>query len=38
MNGRISHERDEAAGWTHFRVHLPLAQENTAPLRRKELA
>ncbi len=24
MNGRISHERDEAAGWTHFRVHLPV--------------
>jgi two-component system, NtrC family, nitrogen regulation sensor histidine kinase GlnL len=27
MNGRISHERDEAHGWTHFRVHLPLAVE-----------
>ncbi|HEY0958850.1 MAG TPA: ATP-binding protein, partial [Novosphingobium sp.] len=27
MNGRISHERDEAKGWTHFRVHLPLASE-----------
>lgn len=27
MNGRISHERDESAGWTHFRVHLPLARE-----------
>jgi two-component system nitrogen regulation sensor histidine kinase GlnL len=27
MNGRISHERDEANGWTHFRVHLPLAME-----------
>lgn len=25
MNGRITHERDEAAGWTHFRLHLPLA-------------
>jgi two-component system, NtrC family, nitrogen regulation sensor histidine kinase GlnL len=25
MNGRIGHERDDAAGWTHFRVHLPLA-------------
>jgi two-component system nitrogen regulation sensor histidine kinase GlnL len=25
MNGRISHDRDEAGGWTHFRVHLPLA-------------
>ena len=27
MNGRISHERDESGGWTHFRVHLPLAGE-----------
>lgn len=25
MNGRINHDRDEAGGWTHFRVHLPLA-------------
>ncbi|WP_260922106.1 two-component system sensor histidine kinase NtrB [Novosphingobium sp. 9] len=25
MNGRISHERDEDRGLTHFRVHLPLA-------------
>lgn len=27
MNGRITHERDETGGWTHFRIHLPLAQE-----------
>jgi two-component system nitrogen regulation sensor histidine kinase GlnL len=27
MNGRISHERDEAAGLTHFRVHLPMARQ-----------
>ncbi len=27
MNGRISHDRDEAAGLTHFRLHLPLASE-----------
>jgi Signal transduction histidine kinase, nitrogen specific len=27
MNGRITHERDDAGGWTHFRIHLPLAQE-----------
>ncbi|MFM5923136.1 MAG: two-component system sensor histidine kinase NtrB [Novosphingobium sp.] len=27
MSGRINHERDEAGGWTHFRVHLPVAQE-----------
>ena len=26
MDGRIAHERDEAHGWTHFRVHLPLAK------------
>lgn len=27
MNGRIGHDRDEAGGWTHFRVHLPMAVE-----------
>ena len=27
MNGRVSHERDEQQGWTHFRVHLPMATE-----------
>jgi len=27
MNGRISHERDEANGWTHFRLHLPMSTE-----------
>jgi two-component system nitrogen regulation sensor histidine kinase GlnL len=26
MNGRISHDRDEVGGWTHFRVHLPVAK------------
>ena len=26
MDGRISHERDDATGWTHFRVHLPMAK------------
>jgi two-component system nitrogen regulation sensor histidine kinase GlnL len=25
MKGRISHERDEVSGLTHFRVHLPMA-------------
>ena len=30
MNGRISHERDEAAGLTHFRVHLPMVRQETA--------
>jgi two-component system, NtrC family, nitrogen regulation sensor histidine kinase GlnL len=27
MNGRISVERDETSGWTHFRLHMPLAVE-----------
>jgi len=31
MNGRITHEREDdsrtGGGWTHFRIHLPLAQE-----------
>lgn len=27
MNGRITHERDDEAGLTHFRIHLPLARE-----------
>ncbi|WEK46991.1 MAG: ATP-binding protein [Candidatus Andeanibacterium colombiense] len=26
MDGRISHERDESEGWTHFRIHLPVAR------------
>jgi two-component system nitrogen regulation sensor histidine kinase GlnL len=30
MNGRITHERDEAAGLTHFRVHLPMAKQEEA--------
>lgn len=30
MNGRITHDRDDAAGWTHFRIHLPLATETRA--------
>lgn len=25
MDGRITHERDESAGLTHFRLHLPMA-------------
>jgi two-component system nitrogen regulation sensor histidine kinase GlnL len=37
MNGRITHERDEARGLTHFRVHLPLAHEHgRARLMQKE--
>jgi len=30
MNGRISHERDEERGLTHFRIHLPLAEQTAA--------
>ncbi|WP_374406634.1 nitrogen regulation protein NR(II) [Pelagerythrobacter sp.] len=26
MNGRIGHQRDEATGWTTFRIHLPVAK------------
>lgn len=26
MDGRITHERDEAEGWTHFNIHLPVAK------------
>lgn len=26
MDGRISHDRDELAGMTHFRIHLPMAE------------
>lgn len=25
MSGRIGYDRDEAGGWTHFRIHLPIA-------------
>jgi two-component system nitrogen regulation sensor histidine kinase GlnL len=41
MNGRITHEREEpgpgggGAGWTHFRIHLPLAQEPRRARRNK---
>lgn len=41
MNGRISHDREEsdrqgAGGWTHFRVHLPLATERRAAARQEK--
>ncbi|MEW9855570.1 two-component system sensor histidine kinase NtrB [Novosphingobium sp. M1R2S20] len=36
MNGRISHERDETGGWTHFRVHLPLAREIRSRVTQKQ--
>lgn len=32
MNGRIGHDRDEG-GWTHFRLHLALADERRKPVR-----
>lgn len=35
MNGRITHERDDETGLTHFRIHLPLAREPRTRLRRK---
>ena len=42
MNGRITHEREDAApgrkdGWTHFRIHLPLAQEPRRSGQRKQM-
>ena len=27
MNGRVTYDRDDITGWTHFRVHLPIASE-----------
>ncbi len=38
MSGRISHERDEAQGWTHFRIHLPLANETKVEAKTRKLA
>lgn len=38
MNGRISHERDESGGWTHFRVHMALAGEQRRSARRGAVA
>jgi two-component system nitrogen regulation sensor histidine kinase GlnL len=38
MNGRISHDRDEANGWTNFRVHLPLAGETAGRSRSRTFA
>ncbi len=33
MSARINHDRDEAGGLTHFRVHLAIAQERRKSLR-----
>ncbi len=38
MNGRITHERDEEGGLTHFRVHLPLAPETRGRTSRRRPA
>jgi len=35
MSGRISHERDETNGWTHFRIHLPLAVDTVSSKSRR---
>ncbi|VVT15453.1 two-component system sensor histidine kinase NtrB [Erythrobacter sp. EC-HK427] len=32
MDGRVSHERDEKTGWTHFRVHLPMVKLIRTPM------
>lgn len=37
MNGRVTHDRDEERGVTHFRVHLPMAQQGR-PAAREEAA
>lgn len=31
MNGRITHDRDEGRGITHFRLHLPVAEPSKEP-------
>lgn len=38
MNGRITFDRDEAAGLTHFRVHLPVAPAIPAAAKPAEAA
>ena len=30
MDGCVTHDREEPAGWTHFRVHLPVAKGHLA--------
>lgn len=35
MDGRITHDREEPGGWTHFRVHLPVAKGPLALAKRK---
>ena len=38
MDGRIGHDRDETGGWTHFRVHLPVAAEGKGARRQEQAA
>ena len=38
MNGRITFDRDEAAGLTHFRLHLPVAPAVPAAVKSAEAA
>ena len=33
MNGRITHDRDEGEGLTHFRVHLPIADSRRVAIK-----
>jgi two-component system nitrogen regulation sensor histidine kinase GlnL len=38
MNGRITHDRDDTGGWTHFRLHLPVAPPGAVAIRRAVMA
>jgi len=37
MNGRITYDRDDVGGWTHFRLHLPMVSASPARRARKPL-
>jgi two-component system nitrogen regulation sensor histidine kinase GlnL len=38
MNGRITHDRDDSGGWTHFRLHLPVAPPGAVAISRAVMA
>ena len=38
MNGRIGHDREDATGLTHFRVHLPMADGQPRKSKQKDPA
>jgi two-component system nitrogen regulation sensor histidine kinase GlnL len=38
MNGRITHDREDATGWTHFRLHLPVAPHGAVAIMAGEQA